>query len=45
MGTTRGFLGALIGDSTQGLFENSYMGGCQNYSPFLDPYDNTAPNI
>ena len=22
-----------------------YMGGCQNYGPFLDPYYNTAPNI
>ena len=21
------------------------MGGCQNYGPFLDPYNNTAPNI
>ena len=21
------------------------MGGCQNYGPLLDPYDNTAPNI
>ena len=23
----------------------TYMGGCQNYGPFLDPYYNTAPNI
>ena len=22
-----------------------HMGGCQNYGPFLDPYNNTAPNI
>ena len=22
-----------------------FMGGCQNYDPFLDPYYNTAPNI
>ena len=22
-----------------------YMGGCQNYGPFLDPSNNTAPNI
>ena len=22
-----------------------YMGGCQNYGPFLDPHYNTAPNI
>ena len=22
-----------------------YMGGCQNYGPFLDPYFLTAPNI
>ena len=22
-----------------------YMGGCQNYGPFLDPYYITAPNI
>ena len=23
----------------------SYIGGCQNYGPFLGPYYNTAPNI
>ena len=23
----------------------SYMGGCQNYGPFLGPYYNTAPII
>ena len=23
----------------------AYMGGCQNYGPFLDPYYYTAPNI
>ena len=22
-----------------------YMGGCQNYGPFLDPYYNMEPNI
>ena len=22
-----------------------YMGGCQNYGPFLDPYYNTGPNL
>ena len=22
-----------------------YMGGCQNYGPFLDPHYNTAPTI
>ena len=22
-----------------------YVGGCQNYGPFWDPYYNTAPNI
>ena len=22
-----------------------YVGGCQNYGPFLAPYYNTAPNI
>ena len=22
-----------------------YMGGCQTYGPFLDPFYNTAPNI
>ena len=22
-----------------------YMGGCQNYGPFLGPYYNTAPSI
>ena len=25
--------------------KRGYMGGCQNYGPFLDPYSNTAPNI
>ena len=24
---------------------NGYMGGCQNYGPFLDPCYNTAPDI
>ena len=24
---------------------NPYMGGCQNYGPFLGPYCNTTPNI
>ena len=24
---------------------NSYMGGCQDYGPFLGPYYNTAPII
>ena len=22
-----------------------YMGGCQNYGPFLGPYYNTGPNL
>ena len=22
-----------------------HVGGCQNYGPLLDPYQNTAPNI
>ena len=22
-----------------------YVGGCQNYGPFLGPYSSTAPNI
>ena len=22
-----------------------YMGSCQNHGPFLDPYENTSPNI
>ena len=26
-------------------FLGSYMGGCQNYGPFLGPYYHTAPNI
>ena len=25
--------------------KSCYMGGCQNYGPFLGPYYNTAPNI
>ena len=28
-----------------GFHKGPYMGGCQNYGPFLDPYYNTAPNI
>ena len=24
---------------------NVYLGGCQNYGPFLAPFYNTAPNI
>ena len=32
--TTMGYIG-IIG----------YMGGCQNYGPFLGPHYNTAPNI
>ena len=27
------------------IWSRDYMGGCQNYGPFLDPYYNTAPNI
>ena len=23
--------------------DSTYMGGCQNYGPFLGPYHNTAP--
>ena len=26
-------------------YYRGYMGGCQNYGPFLGPYYNTAPNI
>ena len=29
----------------QGLYIGDYIGGRQNYGPFLDPYYNTAPNI
>ena len=31
-----------MGDETTIM---GYMGGCQNYGPFLDPYYSTAPNI
>ena len=27
------------------VYHLGYMGGCQNYGPFLDAYYNTAPNI
>ena len=27
------------------LPEDPYMGGCQHYGPFLDPYYNAAPNF
>ena len=33
------------GDDTRVFLFDMYMGGCQNYGPFLDPYYNTAPNI
>ena len=32
-------------DAAKYLLLGFYMGGCQNYGPFLDPYYNTAPNI
>ena len=35
-------LGSILGPLVLG---NCQMGSCQNYGPFLDPYDNTAPNI
>ena len=28
-----------------GFLSEIYMGGFQDYDPFLDPYYNTAPNI
>ena len=28
-----------------GMPVHIYMGGCQNYGPFLGPYYNTAPTI
>ena len=45
-----GSIGAILGNNGK---ENGnycsmlglYMGGCQNYGPFLGPYYNTAPNI
>ena len=30
---------------TKTELHDAYMGGCQNYGSFLDPYYNTAPNI
>ena len=35
----------LYGGCCYDLKFRVYMGGCQNYGPFLDPYYNTAPNI
>ena len=35
---------ALTDKPSDGL-SSSYIGGCQNYGPFLDPYYDTAPNI
>ena len=36
----------MSNSTTAYIFPNKpYMGGCQNYGPFLDPYYNTAPNI
>ena len=34
------------GNYYNGLYRDyRYMGGCQNYGPFLGPYYSTAPNI
>ena len=27
------------------IYTHIYMGGCQNYGPFSDPYYTTAPNF
>ena len=39
----------LLGVLNHGLLNlviaQVYMGGCQNYGPFLGPYYNTAPDI
>ena len=35
----------LEGSEFGGSGSPSYKDGCQNYSPFLDPYYNTAPNM
>ena len=36
--------GKRIWKLQQGMYRG-YMGACQTYGPFLDPYNNAAPNI
>ena len=38
-------LGHMEPATNRGHFLGAYMGGCQNYGPFLDPYYNAPPNI
>ena len=44
-----GFFGvfgcSVLGAELGGLISPHYIGVCQNYGPFLDPYNSTAPNI
>ena len=42
-----GFIGVMWGIMEKRMETTimGYMGGCQNYGPFLDPHYNTAPNI
>ena len=40
------YLGNIgIMEKKMGTTIRDYMRGCQNYGPFLDPYNNTAPHI
>ena len=49
-----GFEGYMYGGFGEGIggvnsefkvvWASPHVGGCQYYGPFLDPYDNTAPN-
>ena len=40
-----GFQGAGGASLQPGCRNGNYMGGCQNYGPFLGPHYSTAPNI
>ena len=42
-----GFIGFMWGIMEKRMETTimGYMGGCQNYGPFLDSHYNTAPNI
>ena len=40
-----GFITTVLALRVEVWAVTGYMGGCQNYGPFLGPYYNTAPNI
>ena len=47
LGLYWGYMGVIWGimEKKMEITNMGYMGGCQYYGPFLDPYCNSAPNI